>query len=296
MVNSVTFSDFLLKDRNCITFDIAPRHTGIVEWYDNKLQVYYFHLTPPDLSDVSWLYKLRKEFKLCVLQIIKDKHYDYCMIEDVYLGQNAKTFTELVMLNNVVDECIDESLCQIDTLYRKKPEAWRKDVRLIHKEGKKLNPKVEIQELLAYLNNGYYVENSGLSDKEKEDNCFEDICDALGMMLSIGSMHLLQKDKKIEKPVLKVSNIQIVYLKNKDAIFKKKFKRLKGKTSEDITEVQIKKGNIEKQIIKYLQEDSNKIYVAKVLVEDLGLFGVKHKLEYFVNGIGYLYFFCKTAQ
>ena len=155
----VTLNNLIKNMPSMLTLDIAPRHTGIVYWDGSKLTEYYFKLTEPDKSNNHWLYLLRQEFKKKLTEIVKDKQFEYCLVEDIYGGENFDTVIQLVILNNVIDELMFEGTCEIKTFYRLKPTSWMSKARKIYKQEGKLKSKFETQGLLDYLQCDYYYWN-----------------------------------------------------------------------------------------------------------------------------------------
>ena len=156
----LTLNSIIKNVPSILTLDIAPQHTGIVCWDGIQFKEFYFKLTEQDKQNPHWLYFLRKEFKEKLTEIVKGKHFDYCLVEDVYGGENFDTVIQLVTLNNVIDELMFDNVCDIQNFYRLKPTAWMAKARVIYKQEGKLKSKIETQGLLDYLQCDYYIQHN----------------------------------------------------------------------------------------------------------------------------------------
>ena len=277
-----------------ITLDIAPLHTGVVVWDGNELHTYYFHMQMADKENPQWLYLKRKEFKSYLYSIVKDHHYDYCLVEDVHAEQNYDTLIQLLNINNVIDELADEGFCSIGTFYRMQVSSWQAKTRKIYKQSGKLTSKVETQGLLAYLNCPYYNQYKDLTETQKKDICFEDTCDALGMLLAVVAMVKdVATTSSSKRNKLKFSNVKMLYVEYLEDCQKSRDKRFK---TEEKVEVTLKK-NIKASIEQILQEDTEgKVFYAELPVNNLGSFGMKYHFTFYASGKGYLLFYLKSNK
>ena len=294
----------LLKGiKSAIALDVAPGHTGVVIWNGKDTEEYGFSLTEPDKKDYRWLYKLRKEFKEKLTEIVKSRYFEYCIIEGVYGGENVDTTIQLVEINDVIDELIDTNVCIVDNFYRLRPTEWMSKYRLIYRQSGKLVSKVETQGLLDYLDYGFYkkykdnpegkreAEKKGI--KDKKSLFFEDICDACGMLIAVAAIVKIESKEEKEKP-LKISlkkDIKMVYVEKLEDCNKNRDKRLR----EEKIEVSLGK-NLKDSILKCVETEREKVMYANVPVMKLGAFGIENKFTYYKSGQGYIVFYLKGPK
>lgn len=289
--------------KSAIALDVAPGHTGVVIWNGKETEEYGFSLTEPNKTDYSWLYKLRKEFKEKLIDIVKNRYFEHCIIEGVYGGENVDTTLQLAEINDVIDELIDTNVCIVDNFYRLRPTEWMSKYRLIYKQSGKLVSKVETQGLLEYLDYSFYNKYKDNPDSKKEAEkkgvldkkslFFEDICDACGMLIAVAAMVKIESKDKKEKP-LKISfkkDIKMVYVEHLEDCNKNRDKRLR----EEKIEVKLGK-NLKDSIIKCVEEDREKVMYANVPVMKLGAFGIENKFTFYKSGEGYIVFYLKEKK
>lgn len=279
----------LLEGKSAITFDIAPLHTGIVEYKDNKLQEYHFKLSKQDSEDVFKEIKQRRDFKDHIKPIVAGKHYDFCLVEGIYGGESYTTLLQLANLNTVVDELVFEGVFQVDTFYRQTQVEWAADNRQLYKQAHKPTSKVETQNLLEYMECGYYLKHKDDTSAQKIDECFEDICDAYGMLYSIVAKQKAPRPKKEKK--LSIKDVKMQYVQYAEEL---DLTRGKQKFGEVPLVVTLDLRNIEDSIITNIKLHPDALMVALLPPSKLGLFGVKHKFRFFdTEDEGWLYFYRK---
>ena len=91
---------------------------------------------------------------------------------------------------------------------------------------------------------------------------------------------------------IKLSDIKMIYVEHKEDRKQVRDKRLKEISEEDIINVEINK-TIEKNILTYCTNNRTDVMCAEIPVNKLGVFGQKHKFNFYESGNGYLYFYYK---
>ena len=196
-----------------IGLDVSKNHTGVVIWNGKDTEEYGFELQDYDKSDYFAEYKMRRDFKKNLSEIVKGRYFEICVIEDVYGGENFDTVRKLLALNTVIDELIFEHVCTVNEFYRWKEPTWISGLRLLYRQKGKLRSKVETQGILEYLEYKFYLENKDLKESEKKKIYFEDICDACGMLLGVVAKKELES-KRLNSKRLTLSQIKMLYLEH----------------------------------------------------------------------------------
>lgn len=291
IIEKLTVLNLFKTIKSGIGLDISKNHTGIVIWNGKTIETYGFAIEEYDKSDYFAEYKMRRDFKEKLYQIVKDRHFEYCIVEDVYSGENFDTVRKLLALQTVIDELIFEHVCVVDNFVRWLQVEWSKYTRQVYKQAGRLKSKLETQGILEYLEFDFYLEHKGDSERVKKEIFFEDICDACAML--IGVIVKKSTEETIAKnPNIKLSDIKMIYVEHKEDRKKVRDKRLKEISEEDIINVEINK-TIEKNILTYCTNNRTDVMCAEIPVNKLGVFGQKHKFNFYESGNGYLYFYYK---
>lgn len=277
-----------------IGLDISKNHTGIVIWNGSSIETYGFAIEEYDKSDYFAEYKMRLDFKNRLSQIVKDRTFEYCIVEDVYSGENFDTVRKLLALQTVMDELIFEHVCVVDKFVRMLQVEWSKYTRQIYKPNGRLKSKIETQALLEYLNFEFYMEHKDDSERVKKEIFFEDICDACAMLIGLIMKNSLE-NSVAKTQSIKLKDIKMVYVEHKEDIKTLRDKRLKNLEEKDVVDVNITKA-IEKNILLCCTNDRDNVMRAEIPVNKLGVFGQKHKFNFYASGNGYLYFYYKSKN
>lgn len=270
-----------------IGLDIAKNHTGIFIWNGETTEEYGFELEPYDKTDYFAEYKMRRDFKNKLLEIVKERHFEYCIVEDVYGGDNFDTVRKLLAINNVMDELIFEHSCTVGNFVRWSETKWASMTRQIYKQKGKLKSKIETQGILEYLEYDFYLKNKDLSNADKKKIFFEDICDACAMLLGV----VIQKNLEIslvKQTSLKLSDIKMVYIEDLLDTYNHRDIRIR---EEGYIAVDLNTRNLEKSIVDSVKAHPNDVLCAFVPVDKLGVFGIKHKFTFYESGEGYILFY-----
>lgn len=272
-----------------IGLDIAKNHTGICIWENNEIKTYGFELIPYDKSDYFAEYRMRADFKKKLKEIVQGKHFEFCIVEDVYGGDNFDTTRKLLALNTVMDELIFEGVCTVDNFVRWIASQWMSYFRMIYKQRGKLKSKIETQGILEYLNFDFYIKNKDLSDADKKSIFFEDICDATAMLC--GMIMKQNCDLSLAKSIsLKLSDIKMIYIENLEETYNIRDKRIR---EEGYVYIDINPRALEKNIVGAVKANPDIVLCTYLPVAKLGRFGIQHKFEFFESGEGYLLFYKK---
>lgn len=287
---------------SALTIDAAPNHTGVVYWDGTEIHEYYFKLKTPDKSNPYWGYLLRREFKEKLKAIVDGKHFEAVMIEGVYGGENFDTTFQLLSINSVIDELLFDRVCFTERFYRWNSSEWMSKARKLYKQKGMLKTKIEIQGILEYLGYSYYLEHKDLPEKpakakkegvqSKEEICFEDICDAAGMLLAL-VVHKNMETNIAKSIGLRMSDIKIVFVEDPVDVLEYKDKRFSEETS---IVVDLDLRNLESSILAEMSASPDDVLCALVPVEKLGTFGMKRGFEFYQSGQGYLFFYNKKAK
>lgn len=294
ILEKLTVLNIFKTIKSGIGLDISKNHTGVVIWNGSSIETYGFAIDEYDKSDYFAEYKMRRDFKCRLTQIVKDRTFEYCIVEDVYSGENFDTVRKLLALQTVMDELIFEHVCVVDNFVRMLQVEWSKYTRQIYKQNGRLKSKIETQALLEYLDFEFYMKHKDDSERIKKDIFFEDICDACAMLIGlIMKMKLENSVKKTQS--LKLKDVKMVYVEHKGDIKTLRDKRLKNLEEKDIVDVDITKA-IEKNILLCCTNDMDNVMRAEIPVNKLGVFGQKHKFNFYASGNGYLYFYYKKKE
>lgn len=297
-----TVVSILKNFKSGIGLDIAKNHTGIVYWDGSELHTYGFLLSEYDSKDYFAEYKMRREFKQKLAEIVKGKFFELCIVEDVYGGDNFDTVRKLLALNTVMDELIFDGVCSVDTFVRWKQVMWAAKTRLVYRQKGKPKSKIETQNLMEFLEFDFYEKYKDYPETEKESKAkglptkkelfFEDICDACGMLLGLAIAklydNLAQKPKKVS-----MSDIKLIYIDYLDDPYRIPDKRVQD---EGYIVVDFNYRNIEEGVKQEVMLHPNDVICAEIPPSKLGAFGLKHKLNFYTEGEGYLLFYNKKGK
>ena len=274
-----------------IGLDIAKNHTGICIWNGKTIERYGFKLQDYDKTDPFAEYKMRRDFKNKLIPLLNGRYFDYCIVENVYGGDNFDTTRKLLALNTVIDELIFEGVCHVNVehFYRWEASTWQAKLRKVYKQHGKLKSKIETQGILNYLEDSFYLEFKDSTNSKKEDIFFEDICDATGMLLGVAAATVLD-DTKVHSTKLRISNVKMLYLEKEDLVLKVRDKRIKSEIAKKVT---LNLKQLEKSILEEVQKNPKNVLCAEVPSEYLGTFGLKHKFTFYDSPVSYLYFYLK---
>lgn len=274
-----------------IAFDIAKNHTGICIWNGENIERYGFALSEFDKTDYFSYYKMRRELKQKIYDIVKGRYFEFCVVEDIYGGENFDTVRKLAELNTVPDEIIFDRTMIVNNFVRWKPSEWMSKTRTLYKQRGKLKSKVETQGILEYLEDDFVLSNKDKSKSEKDAIFYEDICDATAMLLGV----VAQKNADLslaKSSSVKLSDIKMVYV---DDILDSYGSSDIRVSSEGFIEVDLDYRNIEKSLVKYASTYPNDVLCAMLPSSKLGNFGLKHNFEFFDSEESYLFFYNKKG-
>ena len=283
-----------------IGLDIAKNHTGIVIWNGETVETYGFLLTEYDKLDYFGEYKMRREFKNKLKEIVADRHFEYCIVEDIYGGDNFDTVRKLAALNTVMDELIFDGVCTVGTFVRWKQVQWAAKARMIYRQKGKPSSKIETQKLMEYLEFDFYMKYKDYPETEaqskktglptKKDLFFEDICDACGMLLGLVIAHNYELNIT-RSSLVKMSEIKMLYVDYIEDTYMINDKRVQDEGFIILEDFDIK--HIEDSIKQAVTAYPNDVLCVELPPSKLGRFGIKHNFTFFAEGEGYLIFYKK---
>ena len=272
-----------------IGLDIAKNHSGICIWNGESIEQYGFALDDFDKKDPFAEYKMRRQFKQKLSEIIRGRYFEHCIIEDVYGGENFDTTRKLLALNTVIDELIFEHCCTVNKFYRWNEPKWSSATRSIYKQRGRLKSKIETQGLLEYLEYDYYLKHKDDKSAVKKEIFFEDICDATAMLLAVVANETLNLNIAKQSSI-KMSDIKMIYLEDTMDTYSCSDKRV---NEEGFISVDLDYRNIEKSIVNQVSQHPNDVLCAFLPSSKLGVFGLKHKFTFYDSEEGYLLFYKK---
>lgn len=272
-----------------IGLDIAKNHSGICIWNGESIEQYGFALDDFDKKDPFAEYKMRRQFKQKLSEIIRGRYFEHCIIEDVYGGENFDTTRKLLALNTIIDELIFEHCCTVNKFYRWNEPKWSSATRSIYKQRGRLKSKIETQGLLEYLEYDYYLEHKDDKPAVKKEIFFEDICDATAMLLAVVANETLNLNIAKQSSI-KMSDIKMIYLEDTMDTYSCSDKRV---NEEGFISVDLDYRNIEKSIVNQVSQHPNDVLCAFLPSSKLGVFGLKHKFTFYDSEEGYLLFYKK---
>lgn len=276
-----------------ISFDIAKNHTGVCIWDGTRVELLGFDIDYSyDKDDYLAESKMRLWLKNKCYEIMKGKHFEVCQVEGVFGGENFDTSRKLIALNGVVAELILEEKVSVDYYYNLTQKEWAKDFRTIIKIGKGLNTKYETQEILKYLEFSYVLENESLSNKEKENIFYEDICDAVGMLCGL-ALRLKCKERNVKSSSVRLSNVKMYFIEEMSDVYGLGDKVV---DSCEMVSSHFVSKDIQNEIVTCVSLNPNKVVSVCVNNSDLGTFGIRNGFEFFPQGYGYLIFYNKALR
>lgn len=283
-----------------IGLDIAKNHTGVVIWNGETIETYGFKLVEYDKLDYFGEYKMRREFKRKLTEIVSGRHFEYCIVEDVFGGDNFDTVRKLLALNTVIDELIFDSVCTVGTFVRWNKSKWAKMTRTIYKQKGKLKSKIETQNLLEYLEFPFVLKYKDYPETEheakktglptKEDIFYEDICDACGMLLGLVISHNYDLDIT-KSSLVKMSDVKMLYVDYIEDTYSIKDSRVQDEGFILLDDFDTK--HIENSIKQAVTLHPNDVLCVELPPDKLGRFGIKNNFTFFTEGEGYLIFYKK---
>lgn len=288
-IEKPTVLSLLQTIKSGIAFDLAKNHTGIAIWNGVEIERYGFDLPEYDKNDHFGYYKMRRNLRKELEKLLRGRHFEYCVVEDIYGGENIDTYRKLAEINTVPDECIFDNIFTVDNFFRWKPTVWQSKMRVLHKQKGKLVAKVEVQNLLEILEDDFCIKNKDLSVARKKDIFYEDICDATGMLLAVVAHKNFNLDTTIASPI-PISKIKFIYLQNTEDSYLSRDKRV---SSEDYRWVELDIRNLEKSISSYCGLYPDDVLCACVPPSKLGNFGLRQELEFYDDEEAYLFFYKK---
>lgn len=268
--------------------DVAKNHTGICIYRDGKVERYGFAVKDYDKDDYHADYRMRLDFKNKLKEIIQGMEFNYCIIEDVYGGENYDTVRKLIVLNTVIDELIFEGTVKVKEFYRWAEARWLKYFKKAHKCQKGLKSKIATQEILGVLGDSFYLENK--DNPHKAQIFFEDKCDATAMLCGLAIFVSLgdTETKKAKRVTLK--NIKMYYLEDDTDYLSVPDDRVRY---DDWTAVDGEFDNLERKIIDEAETNPDTVLTMELPVAKLGRFGIEHHFTFYPSGKGVLIWYLK---
>lgn len=274
-----------------LALDVAKNHTGVVHWDGQTVHRDGFAIDEYDKADPFAEYKMRRQFKSKLSEIVSGLSVQYCVIEDVFGGENFDTVRKLLALQTVIDELIFEHVLFVDKFFRWNEPKWSALTRTIYKQRGKLRSKVETQGILEYLEDEFVLAHKGDSEKAKRDLFYEDICDATGILLAVVASEIMQINV-VRSSGLKLSQVKMYYVEDLIDTYSHKDRRVR---EEGFISVELDYRNLEKSITAQASLHPDDVMCALLPSSKLGVFGVQQKFTFYDSDESYLLFYNKKG-
>lgn len=274
-----------------LSLDVAKNHTGVVYWDGETVHRYGFAIQEYDKSDPFAEYKMRKQFKEKLREIVNGLTVKYCVIEDVFGGENFDTVRKLLALQTVIDELIFDHVLFVDKFFRWNEPKWSALTRTIYKQRGRLKSKIETQGILNYLEDEFYLAHCSDSEATKRELFFEDICDATGILLAVVASEIMQVNIA-RSPALKLSQLKLNYVEDLEDTYGSKDRRIR---EEGFISVDLDYRNLEKSILLQAAQHPTDVLCALLPSSKLGVFGMKQGFQFYDSEESYLLFYVKKG-
>lgn len=288
-IEKPTVINILKNIKSGIGLDVSKNHTGIFIWNGESTEEYGFAIDEYEKTDYFAEYKMRRQFKQKLSEIIKGRTFDLCIIEDVYGGENFDTTRKLLALQTVIDELIFEHVCFVNKFFRWNEPKWSKAFRTYYKQRGRLRSKLETQGILEYLEYDFYLKHKDDKPAQKKAIFFEDICDAAGMLLGVVASELMDINL-VKQSSVKMSDIKLVYIEFLEDMHSVRDNRV---GIEPYLEVDLDYRNLEKSILNQVACHPDDLLCAFLPSDKLGVFGLQHKLHFYDCEESWLFFYKK---
>lgn len=291
-VDKVTVESALSVLGSGIGLDIAKNHTGVTIYVGGKVKRYGFALDEYDNSDYFGDYKMRLSLKNHLKEIVGGMEFNYCIVEDVYGGENYDTVRKLIVLNTVIDELIFEGTVKVTHFYRWLKTMWFKYFKLYYKTRKNIKSKIATQDILGYLEDEFYLQHRDLENHKKEEIFFEDICDSTAMLCGLALYVSLGEEKAEKKNKISMKNIKMTYIEYEEDYLAIDDDRMR---TEAWVDVETCHKNLEDVMIQAVTDYPKFVLRMDLPVKYLGKFGIKYKLPFYPSGNGVLLWYLKHS-
>lgn len=270
--------------------DIAKNHSGVCIYKDGIVKQVGFELSKYDDKDSHGDYRMRLDLKNRLKELIGGMEFNYIIVEDVYGGENYDTVRKLIVLQTVIDELIFEGTVKCNHFYRWLKTKWFKYFKEYYPARKGLKSKIATQEILNYLEDSFYLTNHSLSEREKEKNYFEDICDATAMLCGL-ALYVSNDSKDEEsKDKITMKDIKMYYIEYEDDYLKLNDDKIRGEGWYGVTEEYT---NLTEKVLYEAKENPNIVLRMDLPVFKLGRFGIEHNFTFYPSGNGVLLWYLK---
>lgn len=275
-----------------IALDVAKNHTGVVHWDGVELHRYGFAIEEYNKGDPFAEYKMRRAFKAKLSELLKGLSVKYCVIEDVFGGENFDTVRKLLALQTVIDELIFDRVLFVDTFFRWNEPKWSALTRTIYKQRGKLKSKIETQGILEYLEDEFYLAHKSDSASTKRELFFEDICDATGILLGVVASEIMQINIA-KASAIKLSQVKMFYIDDLEDTYGHKDRRIR---EEGFISVDLDYRNLERSICLQAAQHPDDVLCALLPSAKLGVFGTKMGFQFYDSEESYLLFYAKKGK
>lgn len=275
-----------------IALDVAKNHTGVVYWDGERLHRHGFSIDEYDKTDPFAEYKMRRQFKYRLNEVINGLSVQYIAIEDVYGGENFDTVRKLLALQTVIDELLFDRALYTDKFFRWSESKWASLTRTIYKQRGRLKSKVETQGILEYLEDEFVLMHKDDSASAKRDIFYEDICDATGILLAVVASEIMQANIA-KASSIKLSQVKMFYIDDLEVTYGHKDRRVR---EEGFISVDLDYRNLERSICMQASQHPDDVLCALLPSSKLGIFGSKNGFQFYDSEESYLLFYLKKGK
>ena len=219
-IKKTTWADIIPQEGVFLGLDISKDSTGICLIEDGVKTTANIILTSEQLeiqkSDKRNFEEvlLRRQLKKDLSEMIRDKHFDLIIIEDVFAGDNPKVVRLLYSLNTAIDELILDGVCDCKDFIRINNGEWKKWLWSgidPMQQYKGYNVKLRIRQCLT-----------DIEIDEGNEHGSQDRLDATGMLIGYFLWRGEELNKELEKKSrskITWSHIDIAYELDESFIF-----------------------------------------------------------------------------
>lgn len=289
VLKHTTVHSLLSRFTSGIGLDKSKNGTGISIWNGSEVEHYGFGLEIDyDKADPLSEIKMRREFRDKLIPIVKGKHFEVAIVEDVFGGKSFDTTRKLLALNTVFDELILDGVCTVGEFYKWENTLWKKYFRKICKIKGYPDDKTEIQKIFEYLQYPYYMTQINSESRDKQ---FQDKLDSLGMLCALSVFK--GEGGKIPKKKLRLTQVIVKPFGTFEEVMYAGDKVL----SDSIAHEADIKGNVKDGILRTLTDaEPDKVFYTIQDNACLGTLALELDLELSPYGSTILYFYRKKRK
>lgn len=259
------YIEILEHTKSALGLDISKHSTGVVMWENGELS--YAIIDVGFAEDEA---EMRQAFEEELSKILQNKNFERVYVEDVFDGDKSFTAVrQLVTLNTVPEDLLKEGIFSTNNFKKDGNGVWKKELRTYYKPKGNLKPKLEIREILKFLDFDIEsLERFNIMGKKDRD---QDLLDALGTILGGITRDIINVDKT-NNCKLTIKDMKVWYCNSIDEY------EACYNEDEDFNIIDINK-NYKSEINKAIKETYGEIIlVSEVNTDLLGRFAMDYNI------------------